>query len=400
MDALKGKKILLGITSGVAIYKSLELCRLFVKSGADVRIVMTENAVKLISPQLFETLSKNKVYYEMWKTLDKPEVEHISNAGWADLMLVCPATANIIGKIANGIADDVLSTVFLAYKGDVFIAPAMNDAMYDNRAVQDNLKILVGRGIKIISPEEGELACGTCGVGRLADIEVIFEIIKKYFRNEKTKLSGKRILISAGPTREYIDPVRFISNPSSGKMGYALANEFAQRGADVKVISGPVSIAEPENVEIEKVSSAAEMCDAMKKSAPSKDIIIFCAAVGDYKPQQVSDKKIKKDADTLELSLVKNPDIAMELLKVNKTGLRIGFAAESDDLINNAKEKLKKKKFDLIIANNISNPKYGFESDKNKISIIDKSGKIEEIPPDSKSFLSKIIADRIEDLLK
>lgn len=397
---LENKKILLGVTSGAAIYKSLEICRKLIKNGAEVRVVMTKNAAKLISPSLFQAISQNPVYYEMFQSAEVWKIEHISLAQWGDLLLIAPATANIIGKCAHGIADDELSTLYLAFNKTILIAPAMNDAMFENPAVQQNIEILKKRGVRIIQPGVGELACGTVGPGRLADIETILDAVKESFKVEKSALKGKRVLISAGPTREAIDPVRFVSNPSSGKMGYAIAEEMEKQGAEVTLVTGPSSIPPPTNIRVINVTTALEMLEAMKIVAQEQqDIIIFSAAVSDYRPKTVQPQKIKKIQKEMNLSLVKNPDIASELLKVNPKALRIGFAAETNNIIANAKDKMRKKKFDFIIANDVSSSYFGFDSDYNKITIISKTGEAKEFPPNTKRELAKIIVKQIETII-
>lgn len=395
---ITNKKILLGITGGIAAYKSAYLASHLVKLNNEVKVIMTKSAQEFITTLTMRTLSKNKVYTDMFD--GEYDLEHIKLAKWADFMIIAPATYNIIGKIANGIADDLLSSTVAAYKNKVFICPAMNDGMWNNPILKDNIEKLKKLNYIFIGPEKGHLACGDDADGRMTGPGDIIKFLDKYYpltptlspegRGEKT-LQSKKILITAAATREPIDPVRFISNYSSGKMGYALAREAKQMGADVTLISGPSSETAPDDIKTIKVQTAQEMLKEVKKHFPSTNIFISCAAVSDYRPEKTSKQKIKKNAGTLNIKLTKNPDILKEISK-NKNGkIFVGFAAESNDLIKNAKEKLKGKNLDYIVANDIISKDSGFESDYNKITIINKNGKIKKFDRMLKSECAKII---------
>jgi len=398
---LKDKNIIIGVTGGVAIHKALELVSMLVKQDAIVYVVMTHNATKLISPLQFETLSQNPVIttlFDYHSPTSGPK--HIALADKAELFAVVPATANSIGKIALGIADDALSTVAIAMHCPVLIAPAMNSFMYANPVVQSNLEILRNRGFVIIEPEYGRLACGYEGKGRLRNIEAIFEEIKYIFVNKD--FEDKNILVTAGPTREKIDPVRFISNRSTGKMGYAVAKAAQYRGARVTLISGPtnldlpIDISNGKRMNVINVETAIEMQDAVLKNFNQSDIVVMSAAVADYRPQNYSPKKIKKSSsETLSMSLVRNPDILAELGNRKKSQFLVGFAAETDDLITNAKIKLTDKNLDLIVVNDITKPDAGFESDTNIVTIISKYGECKKLPKMSKFDVANTILDII-----
>ena len=396
---MKVKKIILGVTGGIAVYKSLELVRRFKKANNEVKVVMTKSATEFVTPLSFETLSGNPVYSKLFGEIQSWEMEHITMASWGDVLLIAPATANIIGKYANGISDDALSTLLLSFKRQVFIAPAMNENMYLNPVVQDNIVRLKKRGVKFIEPGRGALACGVEGVGRLADLDVIESALDEYFK-EKEDLRGIKILINAGPTREFIDPTRFISNPSSGKMGYALAEKAVSRGADVVLVSGPTNLIAPDGVKLKKVVSAQEMLKAMKKYHKNSDIVIFTAAVSDFRPSSVGKKKIKKEEVPDSIRLSKNPDIAEELGKEKRKKIHIGFAAETENIIDNAKKKLNKKKFDLIVVNDVTVKDSGFESDENIVILISKRGEIIELGRMRKLEIADVILDKTMELIK
>ncbi len=389
---LKDKNIILGVCGGIAAYKAVELLRLMKKAGARVRVVMTKSALEFVGELTFRVLSENDVCTGLFNT-NISSVRHIDWANDADAAVIAPATANIIGKLANGIADDALSTMMLAVTSPVMICPSMNSNMYENLSVQRNLDILENDGAFILEPGSGELACKTIGTGRLPEPWMIFDRLEKLF--EKQDLKGKKVLISAGPTREAIDPVRYISNHSSGKMGYAIARSAERRGAAVCLVSGPVAIDPPYGVDLVKIETANEMSCAILDRTPDYDIIIMVAAVADYRPDTPEKKKIKKKDNEkgLFISLIENPDILKQAGRIKKDQLLIGFAAETNDLEKNALLKMKKKNLDMIVANLVGVEGSGFGSDFNKVKLFFKNGKTEDIPVMEKMQ----IADRIFD---
>ena len=406
--SLNNKIIILGVSGGIAAYKAAELTRLFKKEGADVRVVMTKSAKEFVSPLTFETLSGNPVYSDMFinsalrgtHPLDGSQysalnMPHIDLGKKCDLFIVAPATANIIGKFANGIADDLLSTLYLSVTSPVLIAPAMNNNMYANPVVQENIKKLKGFNINFVEPGFGELACGDKGEGRLADLDVILSRAKELLTS-KGDLSDRTVLVTAGPTHEAIDPVRFISNLSSGKMGYAVASAARRRGANVILISGPTSLPVPSGVRFISIKSTSDMRREILKEVKRADVIIMTAAVSDFTPENYSDKKIKKeDTEGITIKLKKNPDILSEISHqpsaISHQRIVVGFALETDDMIKNAKEKLKEKNLDFIVANSVN----GFGSDQNKVTIIDKKGNLYDIPQMSKDGVAEIILDKV-----
>lgn len=392
------KNILLGITGGIAAYKSLFLIRLLVKNNYNVKVVATQNALQFVTPLSIETLSKNKLYSDVFASPEEYSTEHISISDWADVFIVAPATANCIGKFANGIADDALSTTLLAFNKTVFIAPAMNSKMYENFAVQKNIAYLQKNGIKFIDADYGDLACGYQGKGRMAEPECIFEHIQKFFNN-KLPLLNKNILITAGPTHEAIDPVRFIGNHSSGKMGFALAQTCAEMGANVTLITGPVSLQNPHH-SIKKidVKSADEMLNECLNAFPKSDITIMSAAVADYKPSEISDIKLKKSDNQLNICLTKTVDILSSLgSQKTENQCLVGFALETNNEIDNAIKKLNNKNLDFIVLNSLNDKGAGFAHNTNKISIIDKNNTITNFPLKSKK---EVALDIINTILK
>lgn len=395
---MKDKKIIIGITGGIAAYKVPQLIRLFVKNGAEVKVVATRNALQFVTPLTLETVSSNAVYSDVFATKNEYSTEHIALADWADMLVVAPATANIIGKFANGIADDALSTLFLAFAKDVVVCPAMNSAMYDNVAVQDNIRCLKDKGVNILSPAEGELACGTSGVGRMPEPEAIFEYVNGIF-DKKLTLGGKTFLVTAGPTYERIDAVRFVGNFSTGKMGFAIAEELATRGAKVFLVAGPTHLtAKHANIEQINVESAREMYDKCVDCFPRCNAAILSAAVADFRPETVADHKIKKTAgtETLDIHLVQNPDILATLGKMKTAGQRlIGFALETDNELENAKAKLSRKNLDMIVLNSLHDAGAGFGHDTNKVTIITADGTVSEGSLKSKTDVAKDIVDMI-----
>lgn len=396
---LEGKNILLGVSSSVACYKSLELIRLFRKAGAEVRVIMTANAAKMITPLEFGAISQNQVYADVFSRENPWEVEHISAADWGDVYIVAPATANIIAKMSHGIANDAPTTLYLAFGGTTFIAPAMHTQMWLHPATQDNIITLQKRDVRLIGPDTGELASGDSGIGRMASPEIIFETIQNYFICAGT-LIGMRLLITAGPTREPMDPVRFISNRSSGKMGYALAEAAVRRGAEVTLISGPTMLTPPMGVITKKVVTAQEMLEETLTHAEDTDIFIFAAAVSDYRPESRAKGKIKKDKKSISVSLESNPDIAHEIGKrARPDQILVGFAAETSDLKKNAIKKLKDKNFRMIVANDVSGVDTGMESDHNAVILIFQDGTMEETERLPKKLIADIVLDGVEKII-
>ena len=387
MFSVENKNILIGITGGIAAYKICELVRLFKKNGANVRVVATDAALHFVSELTLDTLSQEQVYTEQFNTQDR-KPEHIALCDWADVFVIAPASANTIGKMANGICDNLLTSLVCAFQKQIFVAPAMNTGMYNNFAVQKNIETIKSYGTKIIEPESGFLACGTNGVGRLADINVIFETVRDYF-NQNLFLKGKKIVITAGGTKENIDPVRYIGNYSSGKMGTALADKASLAGADVVLIKTFELSRLYKTID---VKSASDMLDAVKKEFVDNnaDILIMAAAVADYRPEVQADLKIKKENnDEITLKLVKNPDILKEMCKIKKDSQQIiGFCAESNNLIENAKIKIKSKGCDYLVANDISKKDTGFSSDYNEVFVLDRALNITEIKKDTKENIA------------
>ena len=390
---MKGKTVVLGVSGSIAAYKSADIVSGLKKAGYTVLCVMTQNASQFITPLTLETLSGQPVSMDMFSRSRPHEVEHISIAKKADLFLIAPASANFIGKYANGIADDMLTSALLATKAPVMIAPAMNSAMYLNDAVQQNIARLKERGRIFVEPGSGKLACGDVGIGKLAPVEELIAAVEDHFKMLQD-MNGVRVLVTAGPTREKIDPVRFISNYSSGKMGYAIAEEAAKRGAKVVLVSGPTSLEQPENTEWIPVESTQEMYQAVTGHYKEYDIIIKAAAPADFAPVEKSDQKIKKDNGAMTLELKRTIDILSELGKM-KTAKQVlvGFAAETQDLDRYAKEKLNTKNLDMIVANDVSKEGAGFNYDTNIVTIYTQEKK-EELPKLSKSEVAKVILDQ------
>jgi phosphopantothenoylcysteine decarboxylase/phosphopantothenate--cysteine ligase len=395
---LKDKNVVLGVSGGIAAYKSVELLRLLVKAGATVQVLMTESAGWFVGPLTFEVLSGRKVCTNLFDPHEAAGIQHIQWAEDADAVLVAPATANIIGKLANGIGDDALTTFMLAVTSPTMLCPAMNTNMYANEVVQSNLDRLNGYGYTLLTPEAGELACGTTGPGRLPEPAYIFDRFLHMLTPKD--LDGKKVLITAGPTREFIDPVRFISNPSSGKMGYALARAAEMRGAAVTLVSGPVSVCPPVEVELIPVTTAAQMCDAVMQNVDDADIIIKCAAVADYKPINEAVQKKKKSKGEETLILERTQDILKSISRKRKDQVVVGFAAETQHLDTYAKEKLKAKRLDLIVGNLIGSPRSGFEVDTNQANLYFKDGTKETQDIMPKADLAHHILDCVVRLSK
>lgn len=391
---------MLGVCGGIAAYKAVELLRLLLREGAAVQVVMSANAGRFVTPLTFQAISGRPVYNDVFDAEASAFMEHIRMAENADLLIVAPATANSIAKMANGLADDALSTLFITHAGPVIVAPAMNDKMFANVFVQENIQKLKDRGVSIIDPEHGELACGVVGQGRLAEPARLLEEVLQYFQGH-ADLAGLRFLVTAGPTREPLDPVRFISNPSSGKMGYAIAERARSRGAEVKLISGPTSLSVPQGVQLFSCMKADEMRALVMNHLPDCDVLVMTAAVGDFAPDKAQKEKIKKRGEEpLVLKLYPTPDILQEVAKIKTRQFIVGFAAESESVIASAIEKLKKKRLDLIVANDISAPGIGFQSDSNQVAIIKNEQDIERLPLLSKHEVANILLDRIRDSLK
>lgn len=393
---IKDKIIILGITGGIAAYKAAELTRLLIKAGAKVHVIMTRGAAEFVTPLTFQTLSKNPVHTDIFSLTQEADVGHISLADRADLFVIAPATANIIGKIANGIADDLLTTSIMATKAPVLLAPAMNCNMYENPIVQGNMERLKKYGYHFIDSGTGDLACGYEGKGRMAEPSDILEEMETILSPKDLK--GERILVTAGPTYEAIDPVRFIGNRSSGKMGHALAKMAIRRGADVTLISGPSSLRPPRGARFIMVESAAEMRKAVMANLRDATAVIMAAAVADYTPKKAASEKIKKGKASLSIDLEKTEDILSEIGKKKGKKLLIGFAAETENLVANAKKKLKDKNLDIIVANNVKEPGAGFGVDTNIVTIIDGKGKVEELPKMSKEDVAWRVLDRVAGL--
>lgn len=390
---------MVGITGGIAAYKGADLVSQLVKKGAEVYVIMTASAQQFITPLTLQTLSKNQVITDMFAEPKAWEVQHISLADKADLMLIVPATANIIGKIANGIADDMLTTTVMATNAPVLIAPAMNVHMYENPIVQANITKLASLGYSFIEPDEGLLACGYQGKGRLAGPEKIMAAIEDVMAVNKD-LENLRVLVTAGPTREKIDPVRFISNHSTGKMGYAIAEMAAKRGAKVVLISGPSDLNFPPSVEGIRVESARDMYEAVMEKYEHVDVVIKTAAVADYRPKTVHDQKVKKQEGDLELILERNPDILFELGQRKKHQVLVGFAAETENLQEYARQKLFKKKLDMIVANNVTQEGAGFGVDTNQVELIFPSEEVKSLPLQSKKEVANSILDEVKSLVE
>ena len=394
MYMLKGKKILLGVTGGIAAYKAAELTRGLVKLGAQVKVIMTENASEFITPLTLQTLSGNPVYKDMFTLLEWSEIGHIALADYADLIVIAPATANVIGKIASGLADDLLTTTIMATKAPVLFCPAMNSNMFNNPIVQRNMIELTERGYPFIQPASGELACKVEGQGRLPDPAEIIEAIEDILSQKD--LIGETILVTAGPTREAFDPVRFITNYSSGKMGYAIAKAACRRGAKVILISGPTSLALPAGVQCVAVTTAVEMREAVLSHLGGASVVIKAAAVSDYRPARKADSKIKKGSTDLQITLERNPDIISEIGKMKGDKILVGFAMETEDLVENAKKKLLEKNLDLIVANDLNTAGSGFQVDTNVVKLIGRNRDIEELPLMEKTEVADRILDRIK----
>ena len=400
---LSNKTIIVGVTGGIAAYKACDVVSKLKKLNANIHVIMTESACEFVQPMTFQTLSNNFVINDMFKEPKTWEVEHIELAKKADAFLIVPATANFIGKLAAGIADDMLTTTVMATRAPVIIAPAMNTNMYTNRIVQANMDKLGDLGYRFIDPASGRLACGDIGAGKLADVDDILAFIVDFFEKESEAkdLAGRRIMISAGPTIEAIDPVRYITNRSSGKMGYAIAKRAVARGAQVTLVSGKTDLEVPEGLaKFISIESADDLYENLVGEFDSNDVVIQSAAVADYKPKSYSDKKIKKKDSDLSIELCRNKDIAQELGKIKGDKVLVGFAAETNDVLENAAKKVKKKNLDFIVANDLTMQGAGFSTETNIVKIIEADGRIKEYPKLLKSEVGDIILDKVRDILE
>jgi phosphopantothenoylcysteine decarboxylase/phosphopantothenate--cysteine ligase len=393
-----GKTILLGVSGGIAAYKSAALCSALSQKGFDVHVIMTRSATQFITPLTFQTLSRHPVSMDTFEERDASVVSHIDLADRADLFVVAPATANMIAKMAYGIGDDMLTTTLLATQAPVLVAPAMNVHMYEHPTVLDNINKLRERGVYFIDPGDGSLACGYVGKGRLAEPEEIVKRIEELL-NPRRLLAGKKVLVTAGPTREAIDPVRYLSNYSSGKMGYAIAEQARDMGADVVLVSGPTDLPTPSGIERIPVTSTKEMYHAVMTHFPNSDIVVKAAAVADYRPSVVQTQKIKKKDETFVLSLEKTEDILSALGQQKKHQWMVGFAAETEKVLEHAKAKLERKNLDMIVANDVSHEGAGFDTDTNIVTIIGRDGTIESLPLSSKKDVAKSLLTRIVEKL-
>ena len=396
MNAMKGKRIIVGVSGGIAAYKAIEIVSRLRKLGAEVKVVMTENATHIASPLTFGEISNHPVAIDMWQEIHDWNVEHISLATWADAYIIAPATANIIGKIANGIADDMLSTTVMATTAQVYICPAMNTNMYENPITQRNIETLKDLGYLFMEPASGMLACGVEGVGRLPEPCDIVSWLTFHMCGSD-ELKGKTVLVTAGGTQEAIDPVRYIGNRSSGKMGYAIAGELARRGAHTILVSAPTHLPVPEGVQLVPVDSAQSMEKAVHSYFDAVDAVIMAAAVSDFRVEKVGEQKIKK-METMELKLVKNPDILKGLGEIKDHQKLIGFAAETEKLLEYAYEKVQKKNLDFIVANDVSKKDAGFNVDTNEVTFIYKDGHTKDIPNQSKQGIAVQIVDELASL--
>jgi phosphopantothenoylcysteine decarboxylase/phosphopantothenate--cysteine ligase len=390
-----GRKILLGVTGGIAAYKAAELARRFMKEGGEVRVILTRSGARFVGPVTFQALTGNPVSTDLFDLGQEREIGHIELADWADLFVIAPATANVIAKLAAGMADDLMTTVALAARAPLLVAPAMNVHMFRHTAVQRNLKDLRAAGAHIVDPAEGEMACGHVGEGRLADIEDLLDGASRALSHQD--LSGAGVLVTAGPTAEPVDPVRILTNRSSGKMGYALARSAWRRGAEVTLVSGPVdsTLRAPSGVAVIRVETAQEMCDAVQERFPKASVVVMAAAVADWAPKSASASKIKKGKGRLALDLEETPDILSQLGRAKGERVVVGFAAETDRVVENARQKLAKKNLDLIVANDVTVEGAGFNVDTNRITILDRDGSEESLPLLSKDRAADAVIDRI-----
>ncbi|MFC1918487.1 bifunctional phosphopantothenoylcysteine decarboxylase/phosphopantothenate--cysteine ligase CoaBC [Chloroflexota bacterium] len=388
---LTNKTIVLGVTGGIAAYKAADMASKLVRAGAEVRVIMTKSATEFVSPLTFRSITGRPAVTGMFELASEFRIEHLALAEAADVVVIAPATANIIAKLAAGIADDMLSTSLLATTAPVIIAPAMHTDMFQNPVTQENLAKLKARGFTIVGPDYGRLASGRAGVGRMTEVEKIIGAIEQVL-GRSDDLAGKSIVVTAGGTQEAIDPVRYISNRSSGKMGYAVAEAARDRGAGVRLVTAPTFLPDPAGIEVIHVETAVKMKKAVTEATAQADALIMAAAVADYRPKSAARGKIKKDAAGLTLELVKTPDI---LAEAKGSFLKIGFAAETEDVVENARKKLKSKEIDIIVANDVTSPDSGFGVDTNRVTLIDRNGKEESLPLMSKREVADKILDKL-----
>jgi phosphopantothenoylcysteine decarboxylase/phosphopantothenate--cysteine ligase len=393
---LAGKTIVLGVCGGIAAYKAAALTSKLVQAGAYVHVIMTASAQKFVTPLTFQALSKQHVYVDIFDEWQPDSISHISLADSADLIIVAPATANIIAKLAYGLADDMLSTTLLATRAPIFIAPAMNGHMYENPVVQQNIQTISQRGVQFIEPNEGQLACGYVGTGRLAEPEHIVDTLHTYFSRKQIWFQ-KKVLITAGGTIEKIDPVRYIGNHSSGKMGYHLAEQAQKLGAQVILISAPTALAAPAGVQVIAIQTALDMYDAVMAHMDQVDVIVMAAAVADYRPVTVARQKIKKKESHLTIECIRNPDILFEIGQQKTSQFIVGFAAETEQLEQYAMEKLTRKQCDILVANDVTKEGVGFHTDTNQVSIFDKQGLVATSPLQTKQDIAKFILNIMYD---
>lgn len=396
---LKGKSVAVGVCGGIAVYKVVDVVSRLKKQGAEVDVIMTDNAQKFVTPLTFRSLTHRPVITDMFAEPDQWDIRHISLAQKADLFIIAPATANIIGKLASGVADDMLSTTVMATKAPVLIVPAMNYNMYDNPVVQQNIDYLKSLGYIFMEPDTGRMAEGSSGKGRLPEPAVILEAALQILKPQRD-LEGVKVLVTAGPTRESIDPVRYISNHSSGKMGYAVAEAALERGAGVVLISGPVSLEKPKGVDCITVTTADEMYESVMAHFDTCDVVLMAAAVADYKAAEISELKIKKNDEQLTIGLAKNRDILKELGRIKGDKVIAGFCAETDHLLENAAKKVEAKNLDMIVANDVTLPGAGFGTDTNIIKILKRNGSVTDLPLMSKLSAAHRILDEVRDIIE
>ncbi|EGK13272.1 bifunctional phosphopantothenoylcysteine decarboxylase/phosphopantothenate--cysteine ligase CoaBC [Kroppenstedtia eburnea] len=392
---MTGKRIVVGVTGGIAVFKVAGLVSQLAQRGADVRVIMTRSASKFVTPLTFQTLSRNPVAVDTFEEKDPSVVTHIDLADHADLFVIAPATANILAKMAHGLGDDMLSTTLLATRAPILIAPAMNVHMYQNPVVQENIRKLEQLGHRFVEPASGQLACGYVGQGRMEEPERILEVIEEMLREPRSVLQGKRVLVTAGPTREPLDPVRYLSNRSSGKMGYAIAEACVRAGAETVLVSGPTALTPPSGVRRVQVTTAEEMWQAVMQEMTACDVIIKAAAVADYTPVTVASQKMKKTGDRMRLELRRTRDILAEAGQRKEGRFLVGFAAETEQVAKHAMDKLHRKKLDLVVANDVSRPGAGFDGDTNKVTVFDAEGEVVSLPQMSK----REVADRLVALI-
>ncbi|WP_172369739.1 bifunctional phosphopantothenoylcysteine decarboxylase/phosphopantothenate--cysteine ligase CoaBC [Sporosarcina jiandibaonis] len=397
---LANKKILICVTGGIAVYKAVALVSKLSQAGADVKVVMTKSAMEFVTPLTFQAMSRNDVYFDTFDEKDSRVIAHIDLADWADLVIVAPATANVIGKVANGISDDMVTTVLLATTAEVWFAPAMNVNMYEKRSVIRNIDTLAKDGYRFIEPSEGFLACGYVGKGRLEEPEKIVKLVQENFVPKNLPLTGKKVVITAGPTRERIDPVRYVSNFSSGKMGYAMAEAATKLGAKTILVSGPVSLNPPSGVQVIHVESAAEMFEAVSRNYDDAEIVIKAAAVADYRPAEIHPQKIKKSDSDSVINLERTTDILKTLGERKQQQILVGFAAETENVIENGMGKLERKNLDFIIINDVTDPDGGFGNDTNVVTLLSKNGTNKLYPAMPKNDLATLLLEAIIEEVK